>query len=91
MMNFYSWGLSINIVEPISKNKTKVRFLSYPIKIDKETRQAIRDLIEVELEDQSVVKSVQEGIKSRYYTRGRYSSKHEGGVHHFHTLLSKFI
>ena len=31
MLNFYSWGLSINIIEPINKNKTRIRFLSYPI------------------------------------------------------------
>ena len=42
----------------------------------------------VELEDQSVVQSVQKGIKSRYYKRGRYSPTHEKGVHHFHGLLA---
>ena len=26
MLNFYDWGLSVNIVEPISTNKTKIRF-----------------------------------------------------------------
>ena len=41
----------------------------------------------VELEDQSVVQSVQKGVKSRYYKRGRYSPTHEKGVHHFHGLL----
>ena len=29
MFNFYPWGLSINIVEPQSNDKTKVRFLTY--------------------------------------------------------------
>ena len=42
----------------------------------------------VELEDQSVVQSVQKGVKSRYYKRGRYSPAHEKGVHHFHGLLA---
>jgi len=42
----------------------------------------------VELEDQSVVKSVQKGIKSRHDERGRYSPAHEKGVHHFHGLLA---
>ena len=32
MFNFYDWGLSINIVEPISFKKTRIKFLSYPIK-----------------------------------------------------------
>lgn len=91
MLNFYNWGLSINIIEPISKNQTRVRFLSYPIEDNKSTRDAINDLKTVELEDQRVVKSVQEGIKSRYYSAGRYSAEHETGVHYFHSLLSHFI
>ena len=29
MFNFYPWGLSINIVKPISLNQTKVTFISF--------------------------------------------------------------
>ena len=29
MFNVYPWGISINIVEPISVNRTRVRFLPY--------------------------------------------------------------
>ena len=68
-----------------------MRFLSYPIRIDKATKDAINDLVTVELEDQEVVKNVQRGIKSRYYNAGRYSDIHEKGVHYFHTLLSRYI
>ena len=91
MLNFYDWGLSINIIEPISKNKTRVRFISYPIEQNQSTRDAINDLNTVELEDQEVVKSVQNGIKSRLYSNGRYSVVNEKDLHHFHTLLSSFI
>ena len=91
MLNFYNWGLSINIVEPISKNRTRVRFLSYPIEDNKFTRDAINDLNTVELEDQQVVLSVQNGMKSRYYLNGSYSPANEKGIHYFHTLLSNFI
>ena len=45
----------------------------------------------VELEDQEVVLSVQKGIKSNFYDRGRYSVKHEKGVHHFHRLISQYL
>ena len=91
MLNFYSWGLSVNIIEPISKDKTRVRFLSYPIKTDKATKNAIKELNTIELEDQEVIKSVQRGIKSRYYKSGRYSIIHERGVHYFHMLLSRYL
>ena len=91
MLNFYHWGLSVNIVEPISPKKTKVSFFSYPIKSTKEVKEEIQSLIEVEREDQEVILSVQRGINSRYYKRGRYSPEHERGVHHFHRLLSSFL
>ncbi len=91
MFNFYNWGLSINIIEPISINKTRIRFLSYPILNDKQTTKEVADLIRVEKEDQMVVNSVQKGIESNFYDRGRYSPAHEKGVHHFHRILSRYL
>mgnify|MGYP001350960594 CR=1 FL=1 len=91
MFNFYNWGLSINIVEPISINKTRIKFLSYPILNDKHTSKEVEDLIRVEKEDQMVVNSVQKGIESIFYDRGRYSPTHEKGVHHFHRILSRYF
>ncbi|MBC8256397.1 MAG: Rieske 2Fe-2S domain-containing protein [Candidatus Marinimicrobia bacterium] len=91
MLNFYSWGLSVNIIEPISKEKTRVRFLSFSINSMSQPQEGDATLERVELEDQSVVQSVQKGIKSRYYKRGRYSPTHEKGVHHFHGLLAKYL
>jgi choline monooxygenase len=37
------------------------------------------------------VESVQRGVRSRLYDRGRYSPAREGGVHHFHRLLAEFL
>jgi choline monooxygenase len=88
MLNFYSWGLSVNIIEPIATEKTRVRFLSFAINEMAQPQEGDATLERVELEDQSVVKSVQKGIKSRYYKKGRYSPTHEKGVHHFHGLLT---
>ena len=91
MLNFYSWGLSLNIVEPVSIDKTRVRFISFPIDNKDKLTKEISDIIKVEREDQSVVQSVCKGVQSRYYDSGRFSPKHEKGVHYFHQLLSKFI
>jgi choline monooxygenase len=88
MLNFYSWGLSVNIIEPISTEKTRIRFLSYSIGTEAQPQKGDATLEGIELEDQSVVQSVQKGVKSRYYKRGRYSPEHEKGVHHFHGLLA---
>ena len=45
----------------------------------------------VESEDQVVVQNVQKGIRSRYYSSGRYSPKYETGVHYFHLLINNFL
>ena len=45
----------------------------------------------VEKEDQKIVESVQRGIQSSNYTSGRYSVKHEKGIHYFHLLISEYL
>jgi choline monooxygenase len=91
MFNFYPWGLSINIVKPLSINKTKVSFLSYVFDESKLKQGAGADLHSVEMEDEEVVNNVQKGIRSRFYTHGRYSVTREQGTHHFHRLIAEFM
>ena len=91
MLNFYEWGLSINIIEPINREKTNIKFLSYPIKGKAQPKNSNSSIEKVELEDQAVVINVQKGIKSDAYKKGRYSVKHESGVHYFHQLLSRYL
>ncbi|MBG66041.1 MAG: choline monooxygenase [Flavobacteriales bacterium] len=91
MLNFYPWGLSINIVTPISTKKTKVEFKSYVWDESKLNNGAGADLDKVEKEDEEVVENVQKGVSSRFYKCGRFSPSMEKGVHHFHTLISEFI
>ena len=91
MLNFYPWGLSVNRVEPISKNKTRITFKSYVFDASKMDRGAGGDLDLVEQEDEAVVAAVQKGIQSRSYSTGRFSPTREQGVHQFHLLLSHFL
>ena len=49
------------------------------------------DLHGVEMEDEAVVESVQKGVRSRFYSHGRYSPTREQGTHHFHRLIAEFI
>ena len=91
MFNFYPWGLSVNVVRPISPTKTTVEFLTY---VSDETLVEIgagANLDKVELEDEAVVESVQRGIRSRFYSHGRYSPTRETGTHHFHRLIAEFM
>ena len=90
MLNFYNWGISMNIVEPLSINKTRVKFLTFSTS-DKNIKKIINELHQVELEDEEVVSNVQKGINSKAYNKGRYSVKHEKGIHYFHRLLTNYI
>lgn len=91
MLNFYPWGLSVNIIIPISENETKVQFRSYVWDESKLDSGVGADLDKVELEDEEVVHQVQKGVASRFYKHGRFSPSMEQGVHHFHTLISEFM
>lgn len=91
MFNFYPWGLSINIIRPLELSKTKVSFLSYVWDESKLRQGAGANLHQVEMEDEDVVQQVQKGIRSRFYTHGRYSVKREQGTHHFHRIIAEFM
>lgn len=91
MFNFYPWGLSFNLVEPLDISNTKVSFLVYVWDETKLEKGAGSGLNQVELEDEEVVENVQRGVRSRFYNQGRYSPTREQGPHHFHSLIHKFI
>jgi choline monooxygenase len=91
MLNFYPWGISVNVVEPISMSRSRIRYLTFVSDERKFGTGAGADLHRVELEDEAIVESVQKGIRSRFYDRGRYSPTREQGTHHFHRLISEFI
>jgi len=91
MLNFYPWGLSLNIVEPQAMDLTRIRFLTYVWKPHLLGSGAGSDLDRVELEDEAVVMNVQKGVQSQLYTRGRYSPRMEKGVHQFHRMICEVL
>lgn len=91
MFNFYPWGLSINLVQPLSQHRCKVSFLTYVWKEELFNTGAGSDLNTVEMEDEEVVQAVQKGVRSRFYQHGRYSVTREQGTHHFHRIVSSFM
>jgi choline monooxygenase len=91
MFNFYPWGISVNVVRPVSPSKTMVEFLTYVADESLIETGAGADLHRVEMEDEKVVESVQRGIRSRFYSHGRYSPTREQGTHHFHRMIVKFM
>jgi choline monooxygenase len=91
MLNFYPWGLSVNVVAPLGPQRTRVTFQSYVWKESLRETGVGGDLHKVEMEDEEVVESVQRGVRSRLYDRGRYSVRREVGTHHFHELMAEFL
>ncbi|MFC3881078.1 SRPBCC family protein [Algoriphagus namhaensis] len=91
MFNFYPWGCSVNVVKPISLNRTKVSFYSYVLDEPKLDLGAGVSLDKVEREDEFVVEGVYKGVGSRVYKTGRFSPKMEKGVHQFQRLLAQYL
>lgn len=91
MLNFYPWGVSVNVVKPLGPQRTRVSFLSYLWDASRIEGSAGEQVDRVEREDEVVVEGVQKGVRSRFYDRGRYSPTREQGVHHFHRLLTQAL
>jgi choline monooxygenase len=91
MLNFYPWGLSLNLVQPQALDRSRVSFRAYVWDAGKLGAGAGAALDQVEKEDEAVVEAVQRGVRSHWYHHGRYSPTRERGVHHFHRLLCEFM
>ncbi len=88
MFNFYPWGLSLNVVRPLTMNQTKVSFLTFVYDESQWNAGSAAMLDKVEREDEFVVEGVHKGLQSKYYKAGRFSPTREQGVHQFHRLLA---
>ena len=88
MLNFYPWGVSVNVVAPLGKARTRVSFLPFVWDESLRDQGVGADLHRVEMEDEEVVESQHRGLASRLYKRGRFSPRREVGTHHFHRLLA---
>jgi choline monooxygenase len=96
MVNIYPDNVSTNLIVPISHDKTLTIFEWFfheaqstqaRVRIQK----AVEFSDEVQQEDIGLCESVQRGLRSVTYDRGRYSVRRENGVHHFHMLLGEFL
>ncbi|MCB0685456.1 MAG: Rieske 2Fe-2S domain-containing protein [Saprospiraceae bacterium] len=91
MINIYTWGVSLNIVKPKGIGKTEIVFKTYLLPGIEKDQAISDDLKNTEMEDEQIVSNVQIGVKSRFYTQGRFSPRMEKGVHHFQQLLVKYL
>jgi len=96
MLNIYPDNVSVNLVVPLSHDKTLTIFEWYFHDADssmmrERTAKAVGFSDTVQQEDIHICEAVQRGLQSATYERGRYSVKRENGVHHFHRLLGEFF
>ena len=91
MINCYEGVMDTNLVRPLAIDRTEVIFDFYFANISESARE--RNLASINVgeriqqEDVDICESVQRGLNSRAYTRGRLSVRREAGEHLFHRLL----
>ncbi len=89
MLNIYPDNMSLNVIVPVSADRTLTIFEWYRHEADAEsTARTVAFSDEIQLEDIAICEAVQKGLRSRTYDRGRYSVERENGVHHFHRLYA---
>jgi choline monooxygenase len=94
MLNCYPDNVSINIILPLGPEKTLAVFEWYFAEslLGSDTaKSAVRFSDEIQLEDGKICETVHRNLKSRSYSRGRYSVKQEKCVHHFHRLYAEWM
>jgi choline monooxygenase len=93
MIDEYPDNLSVNIVRPQGHEKTLLTFEWYfKHDIDQEGMDTmVKFADEVQYQDIEICEYVQQGLKSRAYNRGRFSARHENGVHHFQALVHEYL
>jgi choline monooxygenase len=91
MLNFYPWGLSLNVVLPLALEQSCIRYITYVYDESKLANYSPQLIEKTEYEDEAIIQLVQKGMQSRLYKRGRYSPHWEKNVHHFHSLLTSLL
>lgn len=93
-LNFYPWGLSVNVYEPIPERPEKTLFRWYAWSWDdkKFSEREGRWLSDqVDAEDVEAMAQVRRGVRSGLAPRGRFSPKEETGPHWFHHAVSQAL
>src|SRR5437867_4195249 len=93
-LNFYPWGLSVNLWMPISGRPDRTMFYWYHYSLDDEKfgrRNEIWLDEQVDREDIEAIGEVAKGVRSGFAPRGRFIPGDEAGPHWFHRLVFESI
>ena len=93
MLNRYGPCLDLNHVVPLDAGSCRVDYEFYfDAELGDDAEAFVRGSIEqsdvTQAEDIAICESVQRGLRSGSYDRGRYAPRVEQGEHHFHGLLA---
>jgi choline monooxygenase len=92
MLNCYPDNISLNIVLPVSPERSLAIFEWYlpESELDSAAAKASVEFSEqIQMEDGAICERVQKNLRSRSYSRGRFSVKQEKGVHAFHRMYAE--
>ena len=91
MLNCYPDNVSLNIVLPIAPERSLAIFEWYLPEEDHSSpaaKASVEFSDQIQVEDVGICETVQKNLRSRSYSRGRFSVKQEKGVHAFHRMYA---
>jgi choline monooxygenase len=91
MLNCYPDNVSLNIVLPIEPERTLAIFEWYLPEKEHNSpaaKASVEFSDQIQIEDVAICEAVQKNLRSRSYSRGRFSVKQEKGVHAFHRMYA---
>ena len=94
MLNCYPDNVSLNIVLPISPERSLAIFEWYLPEKEHGSSAATASVEfsdQIQIEDVAICEKVQRNLHSRSYSHGRFSVKQERGVHAFHRMYAKWM
>jgi len=94
MLNCYPDNVSLNIVLPVEPERSLAIFEWYLPEKDHggpAAKAAVDFSDQIQLEDVAICEVVQRNLRSRSYSRGRFSVKQEKGVHAFQQMYAEFM
>ncbi len=94
MLNCYPDNVSLNIVLPIAPERSLAIFEWYLPEKDhgsSAAKASVEFSDQIQSEDVGICEAVQKNLRSRSYSRGRFSVKQEKGVHAFHRMYADMM
>jgi choline monooxygenase len=94
MLNCYPDNVSLNMVLPISPERSLAIFEWYLPEKEHNSpaaKASVEFSDQIQIEDVAICEKVQKNLRSRSYSRGRFSVKQEKGVHAFHRMYAEWM